>query len=304
MSKYTDHYNLILPNQTENYDVDVANTNNAKVDEVLYEKVDKKPGRDLSENDFTNGYKKKLDRLVEGTRGYSAYEIACMNGFRGDEDTWLKSLKGDAFTYADFTPEQLEKLKGEPNILKIGTVEKGEEASASIEGDSPNQTLNLVLPKGDKGVGVTKIEQTTTSADDGGTNVITITLSNGDALTFQVKNGSKGSAGYTPKKGTDYYTETEKQELEKELLNNVKISRSVVKTTQTIAENTNYTIPLYYEVGNNSLSVIYMGEKLIKDEHYKEVGSTGTKSNKIQFYNWGQAVPANRTIEFIVRGAY
>lgn len=27
MSKYTDIYNLILPNQTDNYDVDVANKN-------------------------------------------------------------------------------------------------------------------------------------------------------------------------------------------------------------------------------------------------------------------------------------
>lgn len=38
-------------------------------------------------------------------------------------------------------------FKGDPNVLKIGTVEKGEEASAEIIGDSPNQILNLVLPK-------------------------------------------------------------------------------------------------------------------------------------------------------------
>ena len=38
MSKYTDHYNLILPNQTENYDVDVANTNNtiAAIPSVIF----------------------------------------------------------------------------------------------------------------------------------------------------------------------------------------------------------------------------------------------------------------------------
>jgi hypothetical protein len=35
--------------------------------------------------------------------------------------------------------------------LTIGTVERGENASASITGISPNQTLNLVLPKGDNG---------------------------------------------------------------------------------------------------------------------------------------------------------
>lgn len=49
-------------------------------------------------------------------QGYSAYEIAVMNGFEGTEQEWLDSLKGekgDAFTYDDFTEEQLENLKGE-----------------------------------------------------------------------------------------------------------------------------------------------------------------------------------------------
>lgn len=44
--------------------------------------------------------------------------------------------------------------QGEPgpaNTLKIGTVASGTTASATISGSSPNQTLNLVLPKGDKG---------------------------------------------------------------------------------------------------------------------------------------------------------
>lgn len=40
---------------------------------------------------------------------------------------------------------------GPANTLEIGTVEKGENASASITGEAPNQTLNLILPKGDKG---------------------------------------------------------------------------------------------------------------------------------------------------------
>lgn len=40
---------------------------------------------------------------------------------------------------------------GPANILTIGTVQGGETADASITGDSPNQVLNLTLPKGDKG---------------------------------------------------------------------------------------------------------------------------------------------------------
>lgn len=40
---------------------------------------------------------------------------------------------------------------GPANKLKIGTVTSGSAAGATITGAAPNQTLNLVLPKGDKG---------------------------------------------------------------------------------------------------------------------------------------------------------
>lgn len=42
-------------------------------------------------------------------------------------------------------------FNGQPNVLTIGSVTSGDTASAEILGDSPNQTLNLVLPKGDSG---------------------------------------------------------------------------------------------------------------------------------------------------------
>lgn len=83
-----------------------------------------------------------------------------------------------------------------------------------------------------------------------------------------------------------------------------KIQTSLITTTTEIAENTNYTIPLNYKVGADVLDIFYMGEKLIKDTHYIEVGNAGEVSNTIQFYNWGQAVPTGRTIEFTVRGVY
>lgn len=95
MSDYTEHYNLKKPLKTENYDVDVANTNNDIIDEKIYNKVDKISGRGLSTNDFTNEYKKKIDRIIEGTKGDSAYQIAVKNGFEGTEEKWLESLKGD-----------------------------------------------------------------------------------------------------------------------------------------------------------------------------------------------------------------
>lgn len=46
--------------------------------------------------------------------GKSAYEIAVENGFEGTEEEWLASLQGPPgppFTYADFTPEQIEELQ-------------------------------------------------------------------------------------------------------------------------------------------------------------------------------------------------
>ena len=42
-------------------------------------------------------------------------------------------------------------VPGPPNVLHIGTVTGGPNAVAEIVGESPSQTLNLVLPKGDKG---------------------------------------------------------------------------------------------------------------------------------------------------------
>lgn len=63
MSNYTEYYNLKKPAQSENYNVDDANTNNTIIDTVLYEKVDKIPGKGLSTNDFTDGYKKKIDSM-------------------------------------------------------------------------------------------------------------------------------------------------------------------------------------------------------------------------------------------------
>ena len=63
MPNYTDNYNLIIPNKEENYDVGTANTNNTIIDKILNDKVNKIPGKDLSTNDFTNEYKKKIDSM-------------------------------------------------------------------------------------------------------------------------------------------------------------------------------------------------------------------------------------------------
>jgi hypothetical protein len=60
---------------------------------------------------------------------------------------------------------------------------------------------------GEDGISVT-VKSVSESAADGGSNVVT--FSDGEKLT--VKNGKTGADGYTPVKGTDYFTEADKEE--------------------------------------------------------------------------------------------
>ena len=50
-------------------------------------------------------------------------------------------------------------------------------------------------------MGIKTVEQTTASTADGGTNVITVTKTDGTTSSFSVKNGSKGSTGATGPRG-------------------------------------------------------------------------------------------------------
>ena len=55
--------------------------------------------------------------------------------------------------------------------------------------------------QGKDGVGIASVEQTTTSTQDGGYNVVTITLTDGTASSFRVRNGTKGPKGDTGPQG-------------------------------------------------------------------------------------------------------
>ena len=75
----------------------------------------------------------------------------------------LKGDKGDIGPQGPIGPQGIQGVQGDigpqgpqgevgpPNVLSIGTVSSGDNAEATITGESPNQILNLVLPKGDKG---------------------------------------------------------------------------------------------------------------------------------------------------------
>ena len=54
---------------------------------------------------------------------------------------------------------------------------------------------------GRDGVGIQAVVQTTTSTEDGGTNIVTVTKTDGTTSTFEVRNGSKGPEGDTGPQG-------------------------------------------------------------------------------------------------------
>lgn len=108
---------------------------------------------------------------------------------------------------------------------------EGSAADAKAVGDKLTEVSEAIanIPSGKDGVGIQSVVQTTTSTEDGGTNVVTVTTSDGTSSTFQVKNGSKGSTGkagadgHTPVKGTDYFTAADKREIAEEAAGMVSI---------------------------------------------------------------------------------
>ena len=98
-------------------------------------------------------------------------------------------------------------------------------SSANLKGDKGD--TGAAGTNGTNGVSVSSVKQTTTSSADGGSNVVTVTLSNGTTSTFIVKNGSKGStgatgatgaAGKTPVKGVDYWTTADQEAIVQQVI--------------------------------------------------------------------------------------
>ena len=91
---------------------------------------------------------------VVGTRGYSAYEVAVLNGFEGTVDEWLASLQGEQ------GPEGPEGPQGNPGptgltpSIRVGSVTTGEpntNVEISITGTPEVPIINFTIPKGAKG---------------------------------------------------------------------------------------------------------------------------------------------------------
>lgn len=113
----------------------------------------------------------------------------------------------------DIKSDVLKGEKGDPTatiqINSVTTGEPGTNASINNVGTKNNMKLNIVIPRGDK--------------------------------------GEKGEDGYTPVKGTDYFTEAEIQQIKSEILVDVSSFNTVIVEelpTENVQEDTLYLIAI------------------------------------------------------------
>lgn len=77
--------------------------------------------------------------------------------------------------------------------------------------------------KGDAGRGITSVARTSGTGAAGTTDTYTITYTDGATTNFYVTNGNNGKDGYSPVRGTDYWTDADKQGIVQEATENFPI---------------------------------------------------------------------------------
>ena len=118
-------------------------------------------------------------------------------GLSNPESVSIRGPKGDMGATGAQGPQGPQGEKGETGAT-------GPQGEQGIQGEQgPQGIQGETGPQGALGVGIQSVVQTTTSTEDGGTNVVTVTKTDGTSSTFQVKNGSKGSTGPTGADGKD-----------------------------------------------------------------------------------------------------
>lgn len=141
MSDYTEHYNLKKPKQSENYNVDDANTNNTIIDTTLFGKVDKIPGKGLSENDFTNNYKQKIDMLQNIYKFKGAVEtLEKLNEITGQKSGDVYNVISENKDYA-FNGTEWVILGSATNVDDLAT-------KTEIKVQKGKVVINTAVPKG------------------------------------------------------------------------------------------------------------------------------------------------------------
>ena len=209
---------------------------------------------------------------------FTAEQLALLKGEKGDKgDTGAKGEQGEkgaAFVYSDFTADQLALLKGEKGDKgDTGAKgEQGEKGAAFVYSDFTADQLALL--KGEKG-------------DKGDTG----------AKGEQGIQGIKGDSGHTPVRGTDYWTEDDKNEVETDIkgYTNEVFSNSLKGSQSGVMIGLDDISPIEHEVGVSIVSknrIPYPYEHTTKTEAgitFTDNGDgsitlNGTATGNAQFY--------------------
>lgn len=152
---------------------------NIEIAGVTDEQIERAVTKYLSEHPIETLTEQDVQRIVSEYVAAHKYEL------KGD-----KGEKGDAFTYEDFTPEQLASLKGEKGADGIDGKD-GSNGLDGADGVDGKSAYDIAVDNGFVGTEVEWLESL--KGADG---------ANG----ADGKDGYNGTDGYTPVKGTDYWT--------------------------------------------------------------------------------------------------
>lgn len=110
-----------------------------------------------------------------------------------------------------------------------------------------------------------------------------------------------------------YMSDTNINQMQKLIKSDIKEKQAFKYTLEITEDKTagqEITLPCYYKVGEEVLDVYLNGERLIKssddsgtDGHYREIGDSGSISNKIKTTtDWN--LEADDVLDLVVRGEY
>ena len=233
---------------------------------------------------------------------------------QGSPATVEKSLVDSVYKLTFGLPKGEKGAKGDTgpaNNLTIGTVTKGTEAAATITGTAPNQTLNLVLPKGDKGDkgatgetgatgnGIASIALKSGTHAAGTTDTYEITFTDGTTFDFLVYNGVNGTGAgdmlastYDPQgKAQDIFAYADAKS-NKAVAFTVTLSASGwSRKAQTVSDARFLTGNYAYSVAPDSGSFAAYGESVIYADNV-------TTASKMQFH-CGEVPTADLTVNIL-----
>ncbi len=115
------------------------------------------------------------------------------DGIDGKDGVGIESVVQTTTSMAD----------GGVNVVKVSLTDGTESTFEVRNGRAGTTGGDSAGGSGADGVGIASIEQTSTSNESGGENIVTVTLTDGQTSAFSVLNGAKGDKGDPGEKGAD-----------------------------------------------------------------------------------------------------